>query len=101
MEEIKKIIWSVRMKETCWDEYRGFIVSANSKEEVIKMLKISKTKEEASNKEDDSCYDNIFDKNRNNFSYSNLYEDNIEFIKEIGTYNKNVSEVILTDFKAG
>lgn len=76
-------LWLIEMDKVDWDEYRGFVVSSNTEEEAIKTCKIVDTKEEAEKYSD------------------NLFKENIEKITEIGIYNKEISEIVLSDFNQG
>jgi len=76
-------IYLITMDEVDYDEYRGFVVAANTEQEVKDLCRISK------------------EKNETKFP-DNLYESNIESITIVGTTDKyDKPEIILSDYHAG
>ena len=76
-------IYEISLKEHDYDEYDGWVVIAENEEEVKKICEISKEKKESK-------------------WFENQYEDNIDYIKEIGTANKDSKKgIVLGSYNAG
>ena len=68
-------LFLIEFDEVDYEEDFGVLVSAKSKEHAIKVAEIVKEKKDK--------------------GFGNRYESNIESIKEIGTYNKDIAEEII------
>ena len=77
-------IYEISLKEHDYDEYDGWIVIAENEEEAKKLCEITKDKDESLNWGE------------------NQYEDNIDYIKEIGTALPKMEKgIVLGSYNAG
>ena len=76
-------IYEVSLKEHDYDEYDGWVVIAENEEEVKELCGIKKEPEKDRWQE-------------------NLFEDNIDYIKEIGNAHSNMEKgIVLGSYNAG
>jgi hypothetical protein len=80
-----KNIYLLTLKAWDYDETDGWVVIAESEEEVLKLCEIYETKEEA----------------RKAKWVDNQYKDNIQQIKLIGTTEIEESQILLSSYNAG
>ena len=80
-------IYEIKLKDWDYDEYDGWIVVAESKEDAIKLCELRPGSRP---------------ENLKSWQGDNMYQDNIDYIREIGKANNTEARgIVLSSYNAG